>query len=157
MTAPAPRTHVYHHAVPGPELRDPFTVTHGYVIVTGIDPRMSVTIPRGGTWPGLDALPPVIAARLSATDSSVTPGTTWHPGASDEQIAAGCALATATLLRTLTNTDAFDLLAELNCPPEGLNQSTLGQLVGSTRETVAKIIKPWREARTDVSARVPHA
>lgn len=155
----APRTPAYHYAVHGPDITEAFTVTGGLVVITGLNPCITVTIPEGGTWPGQLALPAPVMATLEAVESRCVPCSTWDAAVTDRDVAAGRALVTASVLRSLSLTDGLGLLAELGYDPCALNQTTVAQLLGSTRETISQLLRTRRAelARTDVSAAVPYA
>jgi len=132
--------------LPGLALERSWTVTAGLAAVVGV--QITLRLPPGATWPGLDHLPEWLVERVQPTGTLEVPDTTYTSHVTSRDIESGVALIHAQALGLGEGVDRLAVL-ERTVHPRQLNQVTVGALIGTCRESVTKLLRqhyPWSEA-----------
>ncbi|MFC3833480.1 hypothetical protein [Deinococcus rufus] len=132
--------------LPGPALEQPFRITHGLAAVHAVEPIHSVCVLTGGTWPGLAALDAATAERLEACVITLTPGAAVDLRPSPAQIDEGVRSIQAQLLGRGGLGGRLAYLEQLGVPVAGVNQTTVGALIGTRRETAFRTLREQQRA-----------
>ena len=124
----------YARRLPGPPLDAAWSVTVGVVVVIGL--KLSITLPPGATWPGVDALPADWLGDLQPVEAMTTVGSQWVD-AQPADLPAGVVLVQAQLLRSGPLIGRLAQLDKLGIGP--INHFIQAAAIGATRESVSKV------------------
>lgn len=135
----------YNRRIAGPDITRPFTVTSGLVAVRG---EISICLPAGATWPGLDQLPDWMAEQILPEGADLIRGAAVHARPpTPRDIEAGIALVHALLLQgAQVPLDRRLTFASRDLAPRTVHQATLAAVIGCARVTLTRLLVSWSNA-----------
>ena len=130
----------YNRQIPGPDLKQPFQVVSGFVVVELCVPG-SLLLPAGAGWPGLERLPKELLDYLKSGDTIQGPGTEVRPGLDEAGIAQALLLIHTQVLCSIgLVSDRIFIAERLGYRLREMTGETAAGLLGATRERVSKLL-----------------
>lgn len=140
----------YNRTLRGPDPDTAFRVRSGLVAIVGME--RAVVWPTGMVWPGTAALPEELMGWLVPAETHLIPETRWEacePSARDIEVAVALLQVQRLQSRGLL-IDRMEYLSAWTNPNES-SHYTVAALLGTTRETLTKMISLWRVRRRQAS------
>lgn len=140
----------YNRTIYGPDPEKAFRVQAGLVAIVGLE--HSLVWPAGLVWPGVQALPTDLREWLAAVETRLTPEAQWAfcaPSTRDIEVAVAL-IQVQRLQSRAEMIDRMDYLTAWTNPNE-CSHYTIASLLGTSRETVTKVVARWRSRRSQAA------
>jgi len=135
----------YYWAIQGPDISRAFQVVQGLVVVQAAT-NMTLVIPAGGAWPGIEQLSPTLRAHLDPRSSTQAPNTVFSYGLDEADQPAAQALVLVQALTSMgTVSERLALAERLQIPVRNMNRRTCASVLGTTRVHLSKVLNELRD------------
>lgn len=142
----------YYWTIQGPDISRAFQVVQGLVVVQAAT-NMTLVIPAGGAWPGIEQLSPTLRAHLEPKSSTQAPDTVFSYGLDEADQPAAQALVLVQALTSLgTVSERLALAKRLQIPVRNMNRRTCASVLGTTRVHLSKVLNELRDEADPVAA-----